>query len=149
MFTFQPFFRNVAYLRHGDHTILKMMKKKTAGRTEASSVSDSAPHRYDRIWRENLRSALPGLIEKVLHIKVTASEVLADKLQIASQKETDGLWKVTDTEGNVFILHIEVQVSGNEPEMANRMATYRIMTRQIYRLPVKQLGNIRQSAGLE
>ncbi len=94
-------------------------------------------NQYDKIWRENLQAALPGIIEKVLQIEVAHSEDLPDKLQITRQKETDSLRKITDRQGHVFILHIEIQVK-NEPNMAYRMLEYRVMLAQIYKLPIRQ-----------
>ena len=100
------------------------------------------PHRqqankYDKIWRENLRSALPGLIEKVLKLNITHRIDLPDKIQITRQKEMDLLQQVTDREGHTYILHIEIQTQ-NEADMVYRMAEYRIMTQQVYQLPVLQ-----------
>lgn len=92
---------------------------------------------YDKIWRENMQGALPGIIKNVLGIDVLYSEDLPGKVQVTSQKELDVLRKVTDANGETFILHIEVQTR-DDPDMAYRMLEYRVMAELVYRLPVRQ-----------
>lgn len=92
---------------------------------------------YDKIWRENMHGALPGIIKNVLGIDVLYSEDLPGKVQVTSQKELDVLRKVIDTGGETFILHIEVQTR-DDPDMPYRMLEYRVMAQQVYRLPVRQ-----------
>jgi len=36
-------------------------------------------NQYDKIWRENMQAALPGIIEKVLKINIQESRDLPDK----------------------------------------------------------------------
>lgn len=102
-----------------------------------SKSSHHQANQYDKIWRENMQAALPGIIEKVLKINVLESRELPDKLLVTKQREVDALREVIDLSGNKFILHIEIQVK-NEPDMVYRMAEYRIMLERLYRLPVKQ-----------
>ncbi len=45
--------------------------------------------------------------------------------------------KVTDAVGNVFVLHIEIQVK-DEPDMVYRMADYFVMLHRQYRIPIRQ-----------
>lgn len=116
----------------------KKSENENCSSAESGKTKGSEIHQYDKIWRENLRAALPGIIDKILNIKIAESESLPDKIQVTWQRETDALWKVTDIYGSRFILHIEMQVSEKEIDMANRMLAYRAMARQIYRLPVKQ-----------
>ena len=101
-------------------------------------------NQYDKIWRENMHAALPGIIKNVLSIHVAKSRNLPDKILVTKQREVDTLQEVTDVNGNTFILHVEIQVK-NEKDMVYRMAEYRIMIERLYRLPVKQyviyLGN--------
>ncbi len=81
--------------------------------------------------------ALPVILQYVIGIEVKESEQLTDDLQHTKERKTDVLRRVTDSEGNRFILHIEYQVA-NEPQMALRMAEYCIMALRKYRLPVQQ-----------
>jgi len=97
----------------------------------------SQANQYDKVWRENMQAAMPGIIQKVLKINILQSNVLPDKILITKQKEVDFLREVVDANNLKFILHIEIQVK-NEPEMVYRMAEYRIMVERLYRLPVKQ-----------
>jgi hypothetical protein len=64
---------------------------------------------YDKIGRENMRAALPGIIEKVLEIDIVKSADLPEKLLITKQREVDVLQQVEDSAGYNFILHIEIQ----------------------------------------
>ena len=116
----------------GDH-----MAKRLHPRRKTRGNGKEQNSQYDKIWRENMQGALPGIIEKVLGINVLYSEDLPGKVQVTSQKELDVLRKVTDTSGETFILHIEVQTR-DDPDMAYRMLEYRVMAEQVYRLPVKQ-----------
>src|SRR5581483_9585540 len=75
-------------------------------------VTTSQANKYDKILRENLEAALPGLTKNLLK-------------------------KVTDQTGETFLLHIELQVK-DEPEMVYRMADYFIMLLRRYKLPVHQ-----------
>jgi len=65
------------------------------------------------------------------------SSELKDKLQVTRQKETDTLRKVTDSNGNTFIFHLEIQRK-NETNMAVQMAHYWIMLHQVHKLPIRQ-----------
>lgn len=101
------------------------------------SLKTRQVHKYDKIWRENLDSALPGILEKVLKIRVVESEDLPHKIQLTQQKEADVFRKVTDVTGATFVLHIEIQTA-DEPRMVYRMLEYRILAEQVYDLPVRQ-----------
>lgn len=94
-------------------------------------------HQYDKILRENMEAALPGLIKNLLHIHVTLAEELPDDIQHTKERKPDVLKKITDPYGINFILHIELQAK-NEPEMAYRMAEYFIMLLRKYKTPVRQ-----------
>lgn len=84
-----------------------------------------------------MEAAMPGIIEKVLKIDVVHSEDLLHKIQVTKQKEVDLLRKIIDREGNIFVLHIEVQTAG-EPMMVYRMLEYRVIIAQVHQLPVRQ-----------
>ena len=99
--------------------------------------SKQQANQYDKIWRENMQAALPGIIKKVLNIQVVNSKNLPEKILLTKQREVDILQEITDKNGHNFILHIEIQVK-NEADMVYRMAEYRIMLERLYRFPVKQ-----------
>jgi hypothetical protein len=92
---------------------------------------------YDKILQENIEVALPGLIKKVLKINAVKSEELPDTLQHTKERKPDVLKKITDTKGEVFVLHIEFQTK-DEPDMVYRMAEYLVMLARKYRMAVKQ-----------
>jgi predicted transposase/invertase (TIGR01784 family) len=100
-------------------------------------IKSQKANQYDRIWRENMQAALPGIIEKVLNINIVQKQDLPDKVLMTKQREVDVLQKIVDSSGKIFILHIEIQVK-NESEMVYRMAEYRIMIERLYKLPVRQ-----------
>jgi len=94
-------------------------------------------NKYDKVFRENMEAALPVILSLLIGIRAKDSEVLADDLQHTKERKADVLRKITDQQGNCFILHIEYQAA-NEPQMALRMAEYCIMALRKYRLPVQQ-----------
>ena len=98
---------------------------------------ENPANQYDKIFRENMEAALPGLIEHLLGINIVHSEEIPDDIQHTKERKPDLLKKVTDSSGKVFILHIEYQVQ-NENEMVFRMAEYMVMLLRKYALPVEQ-----------
>lgn len=94
-------------------------------------------NQYDKILRENLEAALPGLIKNLLGIHAVYTEELPDDIQHTKERKPDVLKKVTDKNGETFVLHLEFQVE-DEPEMVFRMAEYFIMLFRCYKLPVHQ-----------
>lgn len=64
---------------------------------------------YDKILKENLEAIIPGLMEHVLGIKVASSEELPDDIQHTKERKPDVLKKITDSEGNTYVLQIEFQ----------------------------------------
>jgi hypothetical protein len=95
-------------------------------------------NQYDKIFRENMEAALPGIIQHLLRLDIVHSEEIPDDLQHTKERKPDLLKKVTDSDGKVFILHVEYQVK-NENEMVYRMAEYLVMLLRKYSLPVKQV----------
>jgi predicted transposase/invertase (TIGR01784 family) len=94
-------------------------------------------NQYDKILRENIEAALPGLIRNLLNIHAVHTEELPDDIQHTKERKPDVLKKVTDKNGETFVLHIEFQVK-DEPKMVFRMAEYYIMLLRRYELPVTQ-----------
>ena len=93
--------------------------------------------RFDKILRENMPYAMPGITEKVLKLNIVSTQELKDKIQITRQKEVDVLRIVTDTKGDKYILHLEFE-SKNKVKMNYRMGEYRCMLHQIHDYPIKQ-----------
>lgn len=79
-------------------------------------------NQFDKILQENMEAALPGLIKNVLKINAVDTEELPDNLQFTKERKPDVLKKITDDNGNVFVLHLEFQTA-NEPKMPWRMAS--------------------------
>ena len=98
---------------------------------------ETQANQYDKIFRENMEAALPGIIAHVIGLEIVHSEEIPDDIQHTKERKPDLLKKVTDSSGKVFILHIEYQVK-NEKEMVFRMAEYHIMLLRKYLLPVEQ-----------
>lgn len=112
-----------------------MAKAKSS--SKKSKRRKSQVNQYDKIFRENLEAALPGLIRNLLGIHVIHTEELPDDIQHTKERKPDVLKKVTDKNGETFVLHIEFQVK-DELEMVYRMAEYYIMLLRQYRLRVQQ-----------
>jgi predicted transposase/invertase (TIGR01784 family) len=92
---------------------------------------------YDKIFRENMEAALPGIIAHLLNLHIVNSVELPDDIQHTKERKPDLLKKVTDKTGKTFVLHIEYQTKSDQ-EMPYRMAEYNIMLLRKYKLPVKQ-----------
>ncbi len=92
---------------------------------------------YDKIFKENLEAIIPGLMENILGIRAVSSEELPDDIQHTKERKPDLLKKITDNQGDTYVLQIEFQVA-DEPEMVYRMAEYYIMLERKYKLPVRQ-----------
>ena len=61
-------------------------------------------NQYDKIFRENLEAIIPGLMENVLGITAVSSEELPDDIQHTKERKPDVLKKVTDSQGNTYVL---------------------------------------------
>lgn len=105
--------------------------------TQEENLSHKHGNAYDKIFKENMEQALPGLIKHLLGLHIVQSEEISGDLQQTKERKPDVLKKVTDVNNHTFILHIEWQVK-NEKDMVYRMAEYRVMLLRKYRLPVKQ-----------
>ena len=92
---------------------------------------------YDKIFRENIEAVISSIMQNVLEITAVSMEELPDDIQHTKERKPDVLKKVTDNQGNTFVLQIEFQVK-DEPEMVYRMAEYFIMLERKYKLPTKQ-----------
>jgi hypothetical protein len=106
-------------------------------KNKPQSLPGQQINQYDKILQENIESALPGLIENVLHIHAVQSEELPDSVQHTKERKPDLLKKITDDKGNVFVLHIEFQTK-NDADIVYRMFEYLAMLLRMYKMPVKQ-----------
>jgi len=94
-------------------------------------------NQYDKIIKENLEVTLPIIIRDVLGLAIAESEELPDDIQHTKERKPDALKRVTDIDGNKYVLHLEFQLE-DEPAMVYRMAEYSVMLIRLYKLPVKQ-----------
>ncbi|RRA97748.1 hypothetical protein [Larkinella rosea] len=94
-------------------------------------------NQYDKIFKENIEAVIPGLMRDILGITPFMSVELPDDIQHTKERKPDVLKKITDVQGNNFVLQIEFQVV-DEPEMIYRMADYYIMLLRKYKIPVRQ-----------
>jgi hypothetical protein len=92
---------------------------------------------YDKIFRENMEAVIPHLLQHVLGIDPVQTEELPDDLQHTKERKPDVLKKITDTQQNTFVLHLEFQLV-DEADMIFRMADYYVMLARMYKLPVRQ-----------
>ena len=110
---------------------------KAKSRSKKVKQRNTQVNQYDKIFRENIEAALPGLIRNLLGIQAVHTEELPDDIQHTKERKPDVLKKVTDKNGETFVLHIEFQVK-DELEMVFRMAEYYIMLLRQYQLRVRQ-----------
>lgn len=92
---------------------------------------------YDKIFKENIEAVIPSLMQNILGITAISSEELPDDIQHTKERKPDVLKKITDLQGNTYVLQIEFQVA-DEPKMVYRMAEYYIMLERKYEIPVHQ-----------
>jgi hypothetical protein len=94
-------------------------------------------NQYDKIFKENIEAVIPSLMQNVLRIDAVLVEDLPNDIQHTKERKPDVLKKITDTDGSIFILHIEFQVA-NESEMIYRMGEYYFMLARKFKLPIRQ-----------
>jgi hypothetical protein len=103
-----------------------------------AKIKDSnRANRYDKIFRENMEIALPGIIRYLLGLDIVSSEEIPDEIQHTKERKPDLLKKVVDAAGRSYILHIEYQAKADK-DMVYRMAEYSIMLQWKYRTDIKQ-----------
>jgi hypothetical protein len=129
------FCRSYYYFAVEPAACLHMTKAKS--RTKKGKQNNRQVNQYDKVLKENIEAALPGLIKNLLGIHAVHTEELPDDIQHTKERKPDVLKKVTDKNGETFVLHIEFQVK-SEPKMVYRMAEYYIMLLRRYELPVRQ-----------
>jgi hypothetical protein len=94
-------------------------------------------NQYDKIFKENIEAVIPSLMQNVLGITAVFLEELPDDIQHTKERKPDVLKRVTDTNGDTFVLQIEFQVV-DEPEMVYRMLEYKAMLLRKYKIDVEQ-----------
>ena len=94
-------------------------------------------NQYDKIFKENIEAVISSIMKNVLKINAVSMEELPDDIQHTKERKPDVLKKITDNQGNTFVLQIEFQVS-DEAEMVYRMAEYFIMLERKFKLTVRQ-----------
>lgn len=99
--------------------------------------SKKQANQYDKIFKENIEAVIPSLMQNILGITAVLSEEIPDDIQHTKERKPDVLKKITDIEGNTFVLQIEFQVV-DEPDMIYRMAEYNVMLARKYKLPIEQ-----------
>ncbi|GAB4003017.1 hypothetical protein GCM10028807_62660 [Spirosoma daeguense] len=92
---------------------------------------------YDKIFKENIEAVIPSLMQNILGITAIESEELPDDIQHTKERKPDALKKITDSQGETYVLQIEFQVA-DEPKMVYRMAEYYVMLERKYEIPVEQ-----------
>lgn len=92
---------------------------------------------YDKIFKENIEAVILSIMQNMLDIIPVSLEELPDDIQFTKERKPDVLKKVTDKDGNTFVLQIEFQVA-DESEMIYRMGEYYFMLERKYKIPVRQ-----------
>jgi hypothetical protein len=95
------------------------------------------PKQIDKLVREGFEKSIPDLVKDVLKINVTEREKLLIKIELTKEREPDYLEKVTDDNGEVFVIHMDWQTV-DDNEMLSRMIEYWGMILRKFKLPVKQ-----------
>jgi len=86
------------------------------GEKTANQKDPKQGNKYDKILKEHLEITLPTVIKDILGLNLSVSEEIPDDIQHTKERKPDALKKVTDIDGNTYVLHLEFQVP-NENEM--------------------------------
>jgi hypothetical protein len=70
---------------------------------------------YDKVFKENIEAVISSIMQNLLDITAVSLEELPDDIQHTKERKPDVLKKVTDTNGNTFVLQIEFQVVDEPP----------------------------------
>ncbi|MEO8399855.1 MAG: hypothetical protein ABI550_08595 [Ignavibacteriaceae bacterium] len=71
-----------------------------------ASKENQQGNMYDKIFRENMEAALPGIIAHLLNLHIVDSVELPDDIQHTKERKPDLLKKITDKKGKTFVLHV-------------------------------------------
>jgi hypothetical protein len=72
-------------------------------------IEGSHANKYDKIFKENMEYALPGIIKNILGLTIVNAEEISHDLQHTIERKPDVLRKVTDQNNRTYILHVELQ----------------------------------------
>lgn len=99
---------------------------------------------YDKIFKENMDKALPGILKSIFKLNIASHGPVVNEIQHTIERRPDLLKKITDEDGQKYLLHVEFQ-TGNDCQMIFRMAEYFILLLRKHNLNIKQyvvyLGN--------
>lgn len=95
---------------------------------------------YDRIFKENIESLLPFLLQRILGWKVKKWENISTDLPLTIERKPDFLKKVfpLDSKENPYLLHIEFQTN-IDTKMPFRMLEYYGLLYNKHKLPIQQI----------
>jgi hypothetical protein len=108
-----------------------MAKRTHHRRPQSPDDLGSIVAQYDKIIKENLIKAAPGLIRGVLGIKAVSIQPVTIEMQHTRERKADFVALVTDEAGDKFLVHIEFQVR-NDPKMLYRMFDYAALETRKY-----------------
>jgi len=129
------------------------MKKHKPPRPATNENAGSLVAQYDKIIKENLIKAAPGLIRRVLDIDAVSIQPVTVEMQHTRERKADFVALVIDQEQTKFLVHIEFQVR-DDPKMLYRMLDYAALEARKYpgvelRQYVIYLGAYRPSTSTE
>lgn len=93
-------------------------------------------NKFDKIWKENIFKLFIPLLDRHFNLKLRKHKELTPKFQVTIEREVDFLRLVEDTNGNEFILHIEIQTTYEE-NLIFRLKEYEALISRRYKLPVR------------
>ena len=92
----------------------------------------------DLISKSIFKRLLQDMASSLLHLELAEVELLETSRQRVKQRHADLVAKVIETNGQHYILHIEIQ-NDNDPSMVKRMLRYNIDIREDFPdLPISQ-----------
>ena len=104
--------------------------------SETPQTPKPESQQFDKLLQENIKEIFLPFVIKRMGIEVDKIEPLKIKLHRTHAREADWLFMVSDTEGNVYILHVEFQ-SHNDRNMVYRIGEYHGMIQRQYKLPIR------------
>jgi hypothetical protein len=92
-----------------------------------SSTKTKNTSRFDHIFKENMRTALPFIFKTTTGLDISTGQDLPTDVQYTKERRPDMLRRVRNDKGKECLLHVEYQ-TGNDYRMPLRTVQYNVRT---------------------
>ena len=113
-----------------------MMAKKQTQKPERKAVSTAS--RFDKILKENLVKAMPGVARRILKLEFETLEIRSPDLHHTRERKADFVAILTRKDGVQEILHIEFQVKNDDKMRLRELDYLSVLLRKYPGLEIRQ-----------